>query len=152
HRSRCSSHERNHDDCEPASELKCLVEPEGDAYGCRDEQNGFGDLHDASPMFWDMPYCEGDLCCITDADRHRKKWHRSRFQIPVASRADLLLFTVIISINRGGRPSMFIERVQLIDQTIDHIQTLAAHFEDEIGIVRADAAALSPEARRCKEA
>lgn len=46
---------------------------------------------------------------------------------------------------------MFIDPVQLIDQTIDHLQTLAAHFEDETGATLANAA-WSPEARRCKEA
>lgn len=46
---------------------------------------------------------------------------------------------------------MFIDPVQLIDQTIDHLQTLAAHFEDETS-PPASNAALSPEGRRCKEA
>jgi len=47
---------------------------------------------------------------------------------------------------------MFIDPVQLIDETIDRLQTLAAHFEDETGAGLPAAAALSPEARRCKEA
>jgi len=47
---------------------------------------------------------------------------------------------------------MFIDPVQLIDQTIDYLQTLAAHFEDETSVGLSEAAALSPEARRCKEA
>jgi hypothetical protein len=46
---------------------------------------------------------------------------------------------------------MFIDPVQLIDQTIDHLQTLAAHFEDETSPPSSDPG-LSPEARRCKEA
>jgi hypothetical protein len=46
---------------------------------------------------------------------------------------------------------MFIDPVQLIDQTIDHLQTLAAHFEDETSPSFSESA-LSPEARRCKEA
>ena len=47
---------------------------------------------------------------------------------------------------------MFIDPVQLIDETIDHLQTLAAHFEDETSVGLSAAAALSPEAKRCKEA
>lgn len=47
---------------------------------------------------------------------------------------------------------MYIDPLQLIDQTIDHLQTLAAHFEDESGTASAVAASLSPEARRCREA
>ena len=46
---------------------------------------------------------------------------------------------------------MFIDHVQLIDQTIDSLQTLAAHFEDETA-PSVGSAALTPEARRCKEA
>ena len=57
---------------------------------------------------------------------------------------------------------MFIDPLQLIDQTIDHLQTLAAHFEDETSLrpfdqgssnsVVGQAATLSPDAKRCKEA
>lgn len=47
---------------------------------------------------------------------------------------------------------MYIDPVQLIDQTIDQLQTLAAHFEDETSAGLSSAAALGPEARRCKEA
>ena len=47
---------------------------------------------------------------------------------------------------------MFIDPLQLIDQTIDHLQTLAAHFEDETSEGLASAAPLSPDAKRCKEA
>ena len=47
---------------------------------------------------------------------------------------------------------MFIDPVQLIDQTIDSLQTLAAHFEDETSPPLLNDAAMSPEARRCKEA
>jgi len=47
---------------------------------------------------------------------------------------------------------MFIEPLQLIDQTIDQLQTLAAHFEDETSERIANAAPLTPEARRFKEA
>jgi hypothetical protein len=47
---------------------------------------------------------------------------------------------------------MFIDSVQLIDQTIDHLQTLAAHFEDETSIGPSGKPVLGPEARRCKEA
>jgi hypothetical protein len=45
---------------------------------------------------------------------------------------------------------MFIDPVQLIDETIDHLQTLAAHFEDETAPIAN--AGLTPEARRYKEA
>jgi hypothetical protein len=47
---------------------------------------------------------------------------------------------------------MFLDPIQLIDQTIDDLQTLAAHFEDETSEGLTRGAALSPEARRCKEA
>ena len=47
---------------------------------------------------------------------------------------------------------MFIDPVQLIDQTIDQLQTLAAHFEDETSQLVPNAAPLSPDAKRCKEA
>ena len=47
---------------------------------------------------------------------------------------------------------MFIDPVQLIDQTIDQLQTLAAHFEDESTPGLANVSSLSPDARRCKEA
>jgi hypothetical protein len=47
---------------------------------------------------------------------------------------------------------MFIDPVQLIDETIDHLQTLAAHFEDETSDEVSRTHALSPDARRCKEA
>lgn len=47
---------------------------------------------------------------------------------------------------------MFIDPLQLIDETIDHLQTLAAHFEDETSERVTDAKALSPDAKRCKEA
>ena len=52
---------------------------------------------------------------------------------------------------------MFIDPLQLIDQTIDQLQTLAAHFEDETSLPSGDkgmsnAIALSPDAKRCKEA
>jgi hypothetical protein len=47
---------------------------------------------------------------------------------------------------------MFIDPLQLIDQTIDHLQTLAAHFEDETSEGLSSAAPLSPDAKRCKEA
>ena len=47
---------------------------------------------------------------------------------------------------------MFIDPVQLIDQTIDQLQTLAAHFEDETSHGMPNAAPLSPDAKRCKEA
>jgi hypothetical protein len=47
---------------------------------------------------------------------------------------------------------MFIDPLQLIDQTIDHLQTLAAHFEDETNEGLSSSAPLSPDARRCKEA
>lgn len=46
---------------------------------------------------------------------------------------------------------MFIDTVQLIDQTIDNLQTLAAHFEDETSPLTTGGP-LSPEAKRCKEA
>lgn len=46
---------------------------------------------------------------------------------------------------------MFIDPLQLIDETIDHLQTLAAHFEDETSESLANAS-LSPDAKRCKEA
>ena len=39
---------------------------------------------------------------------------------------------------------MFIDPVQLIDETIDRLQTLAAHFEDETGAGLPAAATLSP--------
>jgi len=48
--------------------------------------------------------------------------------------------------------SMFIDPVQLIDQTIDQLQTLAAHFEDETSERMPNASPLSPDAKRCKEA
>ena len=47
---------------------------------------------------------------------------------------------------------MFIDPLQLIDQTIDHLQTLAAHFEDETSEGLSNSAPLSPDAKRCKEA
>ena len=47
---------------------------------------------------------------------------------------------------------MFIDPLQLIDQTIDHLQTLAAHFEDETNEGMPNPGTLSPDARRCKEA
>jgi hypothetical protein len=51
---------------------------------------------------------------------------------------------------------MFIDPLQLIDETIDHLQTLAAHFEDETSPLlnegRSNATPLSPDAKRCKEA
>ena len=47
---------------------------------------------------------------------------------------------------------MFIDPVQLIDQTIDHLQTLAAHFEDETSEGLSSSSVLSPDAKRCKEA
>jgi len=47
---------------------------------------------------------------------------------------------------------MFIDPLQLIDQTIDQLQTLAAHFEDEMCEGVPNAQPLSPDARRCKEA
>ena len=47
---------------------------------------------------------------------------------------------------------MFIDPLQLIDETIDHLQTLAAHFEDETSEGLSNAAPLSPDAKRCKEA
>jgi hypothetical protein len=47
---------------------------------------------------------------------------------------------------------MFLDPIQLIDQTIDDLQTLAAHFEDETSEGLTRGSALSPEARRCKEA
>lgn len=47
---------------------------------------------------------------------------------------------------------MYIDPLQLIDQTIDHLQTLAAHFEDETSEGLSNAGPLSPDARRCKEA
>jgi len=47
---------------------------------------------------------------------------------------------------------MFIDPLQLIDETIDHLQTLAAHFEDETSDGLANSGALSPDAKRCKEA
>jgi hypothetical protein len=51
---------------------------------------------------------------------------------------------------------MFIDPLQLIDETIDHLQTLAAHFEDETSPLLNEggmnATPLSPDAKRCKEA
>jgi hypothetical protein len=47
---------------------------------------------------------------------------------------------------------MFIDPLQLIDQTIDQLQTLAAHFEDETSERMPNARPLSPDARRSKEA
>jgi hypothetical protein len=47
---------------------------------------------------------------------------------------------------------MFIDPLQLIDQTIDHLQTLAAHFEDETSEGLTNPTPLSPDAKRCKEA
>jgi hypothetical protein len=47
---------------------------------------------------------------------------------------------------------MFIDPLQLIDQTIDHLQTLAAHFEDETSEGLSNTGTLSPDAKRCKEA
>ena len=52
---------------------------------------------------------------------------------------------------------MFIDPLQLIDETIDHLQTLAAHFEDETSPLPNEqgptsAKVLSPDAKRCKEA
>jgi hypothetical protein len=47
---------------------------------------------------------------------------------------------------------MFIDPRQLIDETIDHLQTLAAHFEDETTEGLSSATPLSPDAKRCKEA
>jgi hypothetical protein len=47
---------------------------------------------------------------------------------------------------------MFIDPLQLIDQTIDQLQTLAAHFEDETSDRLSNSAPLSPDAKRCKEA
>lgn len=47
---------------------------------------------------------------------------------------------------------MYIDPLQLIDETIDHLQTLAAHFEDETSERMTNAKALSADAKRCKEA
>lgn len=47
---------------------------------------------------------------------------------------------------------MFIDPLLLIDQTIDHLQMLAAHFEDETNEGLPNSAPLSPDAKRCKEA
>jgi hypothetical protein len=47
---------------------------------------------------------------------------------------------------------MFIDPLQLIDQTIDHLQTLAAHFEDETSEGLSNSAPLSADAKRYKEA
>lgn len=51
---------------------------------------------------------------------------------------------------------MFIDPLQLIDETIDHLQTLAAHFEDETSPLLkeglSNSTPLSPDAKRCKEA
>lgn len=47
---------------------------------------------------------------------------------------------------------MLIDPLQLIDQTIDHLQTLAGYFEDETNEGLPNGAPLSPDAKRCKEA
>lgn len=47
---------------------------------------------------------------------------------------------------------MYIDPLQLIDETIDHLQTLAAHFEDETSERLTNAQTLSADAKRCKEA
>lgn len=47
---------------------------------------------------------------------------------------------------------MFRDPVQLIDLTIDHLQALAGYFEDETSDGLQNSGALSPDAKRCKEA
>ena len=47
---------------------------------------------------------------------------------------------------------MYIDPLQLIDQTIDQLQTLAAHFEDEANEGLSNRGPINPDARRCKEA
>ena len=47
---------------------------------------------------------------------------------------------------------MFADPVQLIDQTLDNLETLAALFADEIDERTHDAALQSPALHRCREA